>query len=900
MDWTTRIRSELMRHRAAPDDEVVLELAQHAGAAFEAARAEGLNAADASARVNELIAAWSRDPAIAQRRPKRPALAVPPQASSRGAVGLWADIVYGCRLVRRQPAAALISIVTIALAVGATTTLASVAYGVLARPLPWPEADRIIRVDESREGSGRPPMHFTNVAYHAWKSAARTIDHIGAYSHMTMTVDAGAGPERIETAPVTASLFDVMGVRPARGRAFTGAEETADNVVVLSDGFWMRRFGGDEAAIGRTITVAGKPRTIVGVMPPRFDFPSPEISLWMPMYIQPLQISADGRQLSLQMFACLARLSSGATPQAAATEATAAVRGGPQLGMVGTAVFGGDGPAVVRARRQQDVMTSEVRSGVLLLLAGVALLFATATAGLATLQVARAVARRREVAIRAAIGAGTRRLARQLVVEHVVVGVIGGAAGLALAAGLHRALPSLLPADFPRLDDIVLDWRLALVGIALAIIASLIAALFPALQAGRLRLVPALVEQTLAPIGGRLKTPALRLRAGMIVAQIAITVVLLVGAGLLGRSFVAMMRVDRGYDPTNVLTARLPIESTTLGAEARKDVLDRIIARLETTAGVTSAAYGVSAPFMPGYSTLGFRLRATESRTGQPRSIQANQIVVSPGYVKALGLHISDGRDFTADDVSAPEPVVIVNREFARQYLREPAVGLVLPLGSKRPGGGSTIVGIIDDIVPAEPGEAASPEILRLAGQTNDSLDDVKLVVRTAGDPTIVIPALRSIAKAEASDLPIESLVTMSDRLSTSLARPRLYAMLLAAFAGFALLVAGVGIFGVLAHGVAARRRELGVRLALGATPAGLIGLIVRQSLLLAVPGLLIGAAAARIASSYAASLMFGVTARDLTTYAMVIAIVLAVVAIAGYVPARRAARTDPSEALRA
>jgi predicted permease len=661
----------------------------------------------------------------------------------------------------------------------------------------------------------------------------------------------------------------------------------------------MRRFGGDAAAIGRSIVVTGKPRTIVGVMPPRFDFPSSEISLWTPMRVQPLEISANGTQLSLQMFACLARLAAGATPEAAESEATSAVRGGPQLGMVGTAVFGGDGPAVVRARRQQDVMTSEIRSGVLLLLAGVALLFATATAGLATLQVARAVARRREVAIRAAIGAGTSRLARQLVIEHVTVGMIGGLAGLAFAAALHRALPSILPADFPRLDDIVLDWRLALVGIALAIVASLVAALFPALQAGRLRLVPALVEQTLAPIGGRLRTPALRLRAGMIVGQIAVTVVLLVGAGLLGRSFVAMMDVDRGYNPTNVLTARLPIDSASLPAEARRDLLERILARLQSTAGVTSAAYGVSAPFMPGYSTLGFRLRATESRTGQPRSVQADQIVVSPGYVKALGLRVAEGRDFTADDVSAAEPVVIVNREFARQYLREPSVGLVLPLGSRRPGGGSTVVGIIDDIAPSEPGETARPEILRLARHTDDSLDDVKLVVRTSGDPTIVIPALRTIAKAEAPDLPIESVVTMSDRLSASLARPRLYAMLLAAFAGFALLVAGVGLFGVLAHGVAARRRELGVRLALGATPAGLIGLIVRQSLFLALPGLLIGAAAARIASSYAASLMFGVTARDLPTYVMVTTIVLITVALAGFVPARRAARTDPSEALR-
>jgi predicted permease len=770
---------------------------------------------------------------------------------------------------------------------------------VLARPLPWPDADRIVRVDETREGSPEPPRHFTNVAYNSWKQAATTIAHIGAYSHMTLTVDAGAGPERVDVAPVTASLFDVMGVRPARGRAFTADEELADDVAVLSHGFWTRRFGGDEAAIGRTLTVGGKSRTIVGVMPPRFDFPSDDIALWTPMRVQPLQISANGQQLSLQMFASLARLAPGATPEAAAAEATTAVRAGPSLGMVGTAVFGSNGPAVVHARKLQDVMTSEVRSGVLLLLAGVALLFATSTAGLATLQVARAVARRREVAIRAAIGAGTGRLARQLVIEHLVVGAIGGLAGLALAAGLHQALPAMLPADFPRLDDIVLDWRLALFGAALAIAASLVAALFPALQAGRLRLVTALVEQSLAPIGGRLRTPALRLRAGMIVAQIAITVVLLVGAGLLGRSFIAMMDVDRGYDPVNLLTARLPIEGTTIPATGRAEVLDRITARLETTPGVRAVGYGVSAPFMPGYSMLGFRLRATESRTGQARSIQAHQIVVSAGYGRALGLRVVDGRDFTEADAASREPVVIVNREFARSYLREPAVGLVLPLGATRPGGGSTVIGVVDNIAPSTLDEAAGPQIFRLVGHTDDTLEDIKLIVRTAGDPTIVAPVLRSIVKAEARGLPVESVVTMSDRLSESLARPRLYALLLGAFAGFALLVAGIGLFGVLAHGVSARRRELGVRLALGATPTGLVGLVVRQSLALTVPGLVIGAATAALLAASAASMLFGVTPRDPMTYVSVTTIVVAVVGLAAYVPARRAAGTDPTEALR-
>lgn len=904
MNWRDEVRQSFANTGVSPDEDVVLELAQHADAAYESGRADGLSQDEARARVRHLVDGWCRAAPVARRRHRAIAPPAPP-ASSSGLAGLWLDVVYGIRLMRRQPGAAAITVLTIALAIAATTTLASVAYGVLARPLPWPDADRLVRVQETREGATRSRPIMTNVAYHSWLAAANTIDGLAGYSATTATIDTGDGPERVRAALATATLFDLLGATPVRGRLFTADDERADDVALISHGLWQRRFGTAEDVVGRLMDVAGDRHTIIGVLPAGFGFPDRDTQVWTPMLVDPLKL-VDGHQLSLGMFSGLGRLAPGATADAAALEATTATRNGPPVGMVATAVFGSQGEPEIRVVPLAEAMTGDVRPALLVLLSGVALLFTTAVGGIATMQVARAMSRRREVAIRAAIGAGAGRLARQLLLEHLAVGLAGGAAGLVLAAALHASLPGLLPADFPRIDDIVLDWRIALLAATLAVGASIATAAFPLMQARRLSLVSSLSEDGRAPLGARLRSPVARLRAAAMVAQVAMTVVLLVGAMLIGRSFVALTAFDRGYDPVNLLTATLPMSGTVAPTSTFRQTFDEVAARLRALPGVRDAAYAGSAPFLPGGALLGMQLAAGPD--SEPRSAKANLWVVSPGFIETLGLRVLEGRALAASDSASAEPVAMVNRSFAREYLGERPLDEFLPLGFLEGRGEPApdrnqwrIVGVLDDVAAADVAEPTPPQIIVSTSQLGGGfgVSDARFVVRTDGDPQQVVPAFRSIARELAGSAPLDSIMTMEDRISASLSRPRLYTLLLGGFSGFALLVAGVGLFAVLSHGVAARRRELGVRLALGATPRGLLGLVLRDGLTLTVVGVVFGVGIAAMASRSLDALLFGVSASDPASYVTGAAVIAAISVLACAAPAVRAARVDPVTVLR-
>jgi len=897
MRWRDEVRARLRRHHPDPDEDVVLELAQHAEAEDEAARADGLSDAAARERVAALIDGWSRDRTALVHRLRTPRMqAPPPPAGSPGLTGLWLDIRHALRMVRAHPWTSTLAWLTMVLAVGATATLASVTYGVLARPLPWPDADRLVRIVESREGGTAGRAFLTNVGFHTWRDSATTIDGLAGYSAATVTLDAGGGPQRVPGASATASLFGVLGAAPLRGRLFTDDDEIRDGVVLISEDLWRRQFGAADDTVGRVITLGGNRVTIVGILPGSFGFPERETDVWSPLHVPALAL-VDGVQTSLSMFSGLGRLRPGASAEAASREATAAVRNGPPVGMVGTAVFGSDGPAVVIATPLARSMTGAVRPALLVLLAGVTLLFAAAIGGLASMQVARSVARRREVAIRVAIGAGSGRIARQTLVEHLLVGFAGGAGGLALAAGLHAAAPALLPADFPRAADIVLDGRMVALTAALALGASLVMAVVPVLQARQVDLASALTEGGLAPLGGHLRTPVVRLRSAVMAGQVAVTLVLLVGALLLGRSFISLVQVDRGYDPSHLLTARL-----TLDERSRPAIAEAIVARLRTLPGVRAAAFGGAAPFMPGGAMLGLTLDASASGADQPepRRVSADFQVVSPGFVEALGMRVLEGRTFSETDSATSEAVLMVNAAFAREYLAGDAIGRSLPLEALGLSDGR-IIGIVADVAASDVSAATTPLILASSRQVAGSFGvaDVKIVVRTDDDPEALVPMLRSMARDLAPTAPLDQVMTMEDRLASSLARPRLYALLLGGFSGFALLIAAVGLFAVLSHAVNERRREMGVRLALGATPAGLLRLVLRDGLRLTAAGALGGTVAAWLMARSVESLLFGVAARDVTSYALGLVIVTAGAVLACAGPALRASRVDPIRVLR-
>ncbi|MBM3791241.1 MAG: FtsX-like permease family protein, partial [Acidobacteria bacterium] len=636
-DWASEIRAAFAARGHLPDPDVVEELAQHAAATFERERAEDATGEEAEQEVRRQIDAWCADALLLRRRPGRTPLVEPPPAGRGCLPGLAQDLRYALRLIGRRPGHALVAVLTMALGIGATTALFGIANGVLLRPLPWPDSDRIVRLSEMREGgSDRLRGILTNATYLAWRDQPQALDAIAGYRRHRVTLTGSGEPQRLLTIAVTPSLFPMIGASPLLGSLF-GPEDERREVVVISYGLWQARFGGDPGVIGRLIGLDGKAHEIMAVMPREFAFPDREGQAWTPFHVPPV-VGDNPNSRLLSMFTGLGRLRPGVMPEQASAEGTARSRAAPDLGMVGIAVFGTEGPATVTAVPLLDAMTSAVRPALLVFLVAVSLLLVTATANVASLQLARATAGRRETAIRSALGAGRGRLARQLLVESSLLGLGGGVAGLLLAAAFYRALPSILPAGFPRLDMVAIDLRVVVFALALSIATGILFGLLPVWQARRPDLAKLLAEDGIAPVGGtRLRLA--RARALIMAGQVAIACVLLVGAALLGRTFVALLQADRGYDTANVLTAGMAMPRDSFTPERRAQLLGALLERLEGQAGILRAAISSTLPLTPGESLMGFTVPARDGSSA-PVEGQAMVRTVSPGYFEALGIPI--------------------------------------------------------------------------------------------------------------------------------------------------------------------------------------------------------------------------------------------------------------------
>jgi predicted permease len=906
MNWKHRIETAFGSSRL--DADVLEELAQHASATYISARAEGLSPTDAEQRVDEQIQAWLDAPSLLERRPRR-APAVEPPAGSRGSLSsVLQDARYAVRLLRRQPAYAALVITTMALGIAATTVVGCVAYGVLLKPLPWADAPRLVRLYESREGSTRRfrPM-MTNASYRAWREDMRSLDAIGAFDSERVAMGGYPGMPRIVIGDVTPSLFPMIGASPEMGRLFADGEERPGSapVAILSHALWQRTFGARPDILGQRVRFDSITYTVIGVMPAPFVFPDAETAAWVPLDVPPVTVpSRKGWRISI--FQAIGRLRPGVNADQATAEGTARGRSVGDIGVVSMAVFGSHGASIVTAVPMLQALTGDVRPAILILFAAVALLLLTATANVASLQLARAASRSRELAIRAALGAGRARLVRQALVEGLLLGLLGGAAGLALAALMERTLPSILPAGFPRVEDVALGWRIQLFAATVSALAGVGCGLLPALQSGRRDLVPALAEDSRAPAGGGSRTRTARLRGAIMIAQVAIACVLLVGASLLTRSFLHLLNADLGYDATNLLTARLVLAEADFKPQQRLAVLDDIRQRLAATTGVMQAAYSNSLPFSGGESLSSFPLKRRDGRVVQ---VQTGVRQVSPGYFAAMGQRLVEGRDFTDGDAASPLASAIVNREFARKYLDGKALGWTLP-GSGEKAPESTvdrpIVGVVEDTVRREVTDEPQPEIYYVASHAAGALSvqqvfatDLGLIVRTSSDPRELVPSLHAIASAAAPTAPLESVMTMRDRVGESLAKPRLYASLLATFAAFALVIAGVGLFGVLSYSVALRAREIGVRSALGAQVGDIVALVARQALMIVTLGFIAGVCVSLWLGAALRTFLYGITSHDAVTFAAVALLLLAVAAVATIVPAKRAATVDPVNVLR-
>ena len=819
------------------------------------------------------------------------------------------DIRHAFRSLARNRGFSVLALLTMAIGISSTTTLFSLVYGVLLRPLPWPEPDRLIRIEERRGGKpGRVPWTISNATYLEWRSSHSTIEDLGAWRWQSITMSGVGEARQLHVASVTPGLFEMLRVRPIIGRPFVEEDAASEpNVVVIGHSMWQRMFGEREDIIGHAIRLGDRSFTIVGVMPRGFTFPQKDTDAWTPMRVAP--VARSGGVRSLMIFPVLARLRPGATVAQAAAEASARARSAPDIaaGGMSLALFGSGGEASVLTGGAVDVLTSDMRPALLLLLGAVGLLFVASTASVILLQMARATSRRREMAVRMAIGAGISRVARSWVIDGCLLGAGGGLAGILVSVLVQRSLPSLLPADFPRMEDVRIDAPVVLFAIVLAAVSGIVTGLVPVFQLRRTSLVESLTGHG-GSNGGTTRTRGARLRGLLMGAQVAIACALLAGAGLLGRSFVALLSVDRGYDPHNVLTARVPLpRSSTFGERAH--FLEAVRERLTAVPGVTEVGSGNALPFV---TTGGFRGLTLPSPTGRGETFEISSMMraVSPSYFAALRLRTIAGRRLDETDTPTSRPVVVVNRTFASRYLGPEPLGtkLALNLGKHRDW---EVVGVVDDMrqggmigrPPAPFGGIAEPplpEFFFAASQWPVPVSELILVVRTTGDPVSLTPTLAAVVRQEDPTLALDSVMTMDERVMESLARPRIYAVLLGAFALCALTIAMVGLFGILSYTTARRTREIGIRTALGARPRDVASLVIRQALAVSVTGAAAGIALAYVGGRLVTTLLYGVSSTDPFSFTAAPALLVVASLLACAIPARRAARVDPLKALRA
>ncbi len=807
--------------------------------------------------------------------------------------GIWQDVRLAWRLMGRQKAFSAAALLTLALGIGANTAIFSIVHGVLLRPLPYPEPDRLVQVSEAHPGAHAPiaaPL-FSHFTYNAWRQAPTTVEDVGGFTNRAYIVEGAAG--RVRGAALTPQIFGLLRSTPLAGRLLDeqDAVEGAEPVVVLSHGFWQERYGGDPAVVGRVLDLDAQAHTIVGIMPAGFYFPERQQRLWTAYRVPP---SAEVQGIAL--FGAIARLRPGVTPEQAAAEATGVARGAERNEMIANLVFGVGGPVAVSARTLLDQMTADVRPALVLLLAAVGLVLLIACANVANLFLSRGAARQREIAIRAAVGAGSGRLARQLLTESLTYAVVGGALGLGFGWALTRLLPALAPQGFPRLDDVAVDVRVMAFAAIVSIVAGLLAGVVPAWRGARPDLVPALRESAGASGGPR----ARRVRAALLVVEAALAVVLIVGAGLLARSFVALIQVDAGYDPDNVLTAQLRVPGPAgETAERVGGILEPLLERLRATPGVEAAGATNMAPLGSSTSIMGFNIREGD---GEEREARALAYVVTPGYAEALQLRLKQGRLLTASDASPSRPVV-VNEEFVRTYLNDgrPVVGrsLTLPAPPGEPTVETEIVGVVANVLKDGFDRRPQPEIYQLPRSGARYAGDVSLVLKTTGDPTALVPTLRAMLDEIDGRAVLDPVATLASQVDRSVSEPRFAALVLLSFAGLALVLAATGLYGVLSHAVIQRRREMGVRLAIGATRRDIVRLIVRHGLGVTALGLAIGLLAAVVVTRLMTGLLFGVEPLDAVSFTVAPLLLLFVSLVACLLPALRAARTDPVEALR-
>jgi putative ABC transport system permease protein len=812
------------------------------------------------------------------------------------------DLRFGLRNLARNRGFAAVAVLTLALGIGANTAIFSVVNAVLLRPLPFTHGDRIVSLYEKLPGFTFE-LPFNAPDYRAFIDRQHSFQSMAIYRDEHVELSGDGAPQRVNAARVSATLFPLLGVHPILGRSFAPEEDQPGrDLAILSYGLWRQRYGAEPNIIGRSIELDRVPYTVVGIMPASFEFPlrgdtsnSDPAALWIPMGFTQTELQGWGNMYN---DTALGFLKPGVTVEQARSDSRNVIAQVEKLWPPDMVQFLRGSHLGVSVQSYQHRLTGDVRAPLLVLLVAVGLVLLIACANVANLLLARASARQKEMAIRAALGAGGMRLIRQMLSESLLVAIAAGTLGILIAFWGMGLLLSLAPADLPHMQAISIDARVLAFAFLLSIVTTVIFGLIPGLDASRTDPHEALKE------GGRGATTSRgrrNLQSVLIVSQSALAVMLLIGAGLLLRSFQRLLETDPGFRPQHVLTLTVPLPHEAYShADQIRNFFKQMLSRTRALPGVNSAGTSTDLPL---YSEEhdGVQIEGREN-ANLPNVVQS---WVLGDYFAAMGITLKEGRLFTPDDKLGSLHVVVISERAARIYWPgQDAIGKRMNVF----GSWHTVIGIVADVKDTTIQNVAEPHTytpylqvpdLYLQNPVIDELRTLHLAVRTQGDPAGVASAVRNELNSLDPSLAIADVRTMTSRVDESLAPQRFDLSLLALFAALAIFLAAVGVYGVLSYSVAQRSHEIGVRIALGAQPASVLAMVIREGLRLSLAGAAIGVVAALLLTRLMASLLYGVTARDPITFAGVVALICFVSALACYMPARRASKVDPMVALR-
>ena len=801
--------------------------------------------------------------------------------------GFWKDLRFGARGLVKRPGFAILATLTLALGIGANTSIFSVANTVLLRPLPYPGSESIVSVWETSQSSmGSMRGSLCLERYRAWREQNQALDALAVFQSRALVLKSGTGSSRVTGIEAGAGLFGVLGTPPLLGRTFAEGEDAPghNHVAVLSYAYWQRRFGGRRDVAGTTISMDDGTYTVIGVMPPEFQFPLFwNTAIWIPFATPP----TGDQGHSMHRYQALARLKPGIGLEQAQRSMDA-----------------------LTLRMEQDT-DEKSRRGIFLspllddyvgwlrpviatLCGAVAFVLLIATANVANLLLARALGRRSEVAVRAALGARRGRLIRQFLTESLILAVAGGALGLLLARWMVRAI-QLTPYNIPRLKDVALDWQMLAICGGVSMAAALLCGMLPAIQVSRTDLNLALKDTS------RTASSKMRLRAALAAGEVALTIVLLTGAGLMLRSLWQLQNVKTGFATEHLLTMRLPLAPSRYKTTQAVTAFDRAaVEAAGAVPGVNAAGMISLLPPNENGTNGSFEIagRAPQREADRPF---AEKRIVSPGYFSAMGIPLVRGRFLTEhDDANAPV-VGLINQALAKLYFpNQDPVGFHIKYDERLD---ITIAGLVADVKNRGLRRSSAPELylsyLQIGVEERPNASNMWLIVRSAATPTALTSAVRSVIRKIDAVQSIAYVQTMDDVLDASAAQPRFQSILLGAFGGLALLISTIGLYGVIAYGVGVRRHEIGVRMALGASRGQVVGMILGQGMSVAALGVALGLMGALATTRLIRGFLFEVSPADPATFAAVAALVAAAAMLGAYIPARRATRVDPTVALR-